>query len=69
MSKKLEELSKEELLSLIKHNLPTTLFDGHPCFCASCGTENDVKPINVESRNGWLVVDPLCYLCDECQKL
>jgi hypothetical protein len=59
--KNLDELSKDELLTLIKHYLPNTLTEGHPCYCFVCGDlEHDV------CYNDGTKVEAYGYECDEC---
>jgi hypothetical protein len=52
----IEDLSKEELLSLIYNNMPNTRYKDkdHPCECAACG-EEEIKG-NI-----------LGFICDECE--
>jgi hypothetical protein len=50
----LNELSKDELLSLIYNNLEGCRVN-HTCLCASCG-EEEVKG------------DLIGFVCDECEK-
>jgi hypothetical protein len=59
------KLSRNELLGLIYHNLPNTIFNDHPVFCASCakGYEADLVSISQD-----LVVAPLGYICDRCEE-
>ena len=62
--KNLEELSKDELLTLIKTTLGNTLTDGHPCYCYVCGDLNhDVK------YNDGTKVEAYGYECDRCYML
>lgn len=57
----IEDLSKEELLGLIYHLVPTTHTKTHLCFCACCGEDyNKDKKYEVE---------PYWYLCDKCQEV
>lgn len=56
LMRKISELSREELLSLIYHELPKTYYGDHPCECASCGTSS--------GDGTWLF-----YLCDDCERL
>lgn len=56
----IDDLSKEELLGLIGHLVPTTLTSVHPCFCASCGKGYD-KDATYEAEVYW-------YVCDDCNE-
>ena len=57
MTKKLSELSKDELLSLIYNQLPKTRFGDHRCECINCSEE-----ILGQEDSYW-------YECDECKEL
>jgi len=54
----LESLSKNELLGLIKNNLPKTLTSNHPCYCVGCdkGLKNKLNTI------------VYAYMCDTCDE-
>jgi hypothetical protein len=56
----IEDLSKDELLGLIYHLVPTTYTGVHPCFCASCGEGYD-KDTKYETEPYWYI----CARCDE----
>ena len=58
---KIKDLSKEDLLGLIYHKLPTTYTNVHMCFCALCGDDYDE---NVEYP-----FEPYWYVCDKCNEL
>lgn len=55
----IEDLSKQELLGLIYHLVPSTHYKDHPCFCACCGDDYD-KEKEYDPKPYW-------YLCDKCQ--
>ncbi len=71
--KKIEELSKTELLSLIYHELPDTYFKTHPVQCASCGTIPHDQLQKVEYKTGnktfKLSAPMYSYMCDACEGL
>lgn len=55
--KQIDKLSKDELLSLIYNNFEgKTLFNVHPCECASCGQKK------VEEGGYY-------YICDRCNNI
>jgi len=57
---KIEDLSKEELLGLIYHLIPTTHTGNHPCICASCSKGHDE---NIDDE-----LKPYYYVCDDCEE-
>lgn len=61
--RRIEELSKEELLSVIHHALPNTVVFDHPCMCAACGDGSINHPVFI----GNLAVMPYGYICDFCE--
>ena len=67
----IDDLSKEELLGLIYHQIPTTLTGINPCRCASCGeSPNDDINITVNRMDG--TVDIIAarvywFICDQCE--
>jgi hypothetical protein len=63
--KKISDLNKDELLSLIYHHLPKTHFEDHPVLCASCGDRPHDELVN---HNGQ-VVTLLVYVCDRCDEV
>lgn len=56
---KLENLSKEELLGLIYHLVPTTYTSNHPCICASCSKGDDEEHEHKD--------EAYFYICDDCE--
>ena len=56
----IEDLTRDEILGMIYHELPNTLTSVHPCFCASCGTGYDENTI--------YEVEPYWYICDQCNE-
>ena len=68
----IKDLSKEELLSLIYHNMDDTYRDIHPCYCGSCGKGHSDQTIDdmvlITFRDGSThPVTAYGYLCDECE--
>lgn len=55
--KKIKQLTKTELLSIIYNHMPATIYDEHPVDCASCGTGPD--------KIG--KVQLIFYICDNCE--
>lgn len=56
--KHIKDLSKEELLGLIYHEIPHTVIDDHLCMCATCDNMDEVDDAHVGSL--------LIYVCDGC---
>ena len=63
--KSITEPSKDELLGLIYHNMPHTLYVDHPCECAVCGSHNCDELVEIYNR--W--VKFYYYECDRCAEL
>ncbi len=69
--KKIEELSKTELLSLIYHELP--IHKHHPVQCVACGTVPYEQPQEIEyksqNKTFKITVTMYSYVCDHCEGL
>ena len=61
----IKDLSKAELLSLIYHNLPRTLYEDHPCECGACG-EDPIGITEVVIGLQKRTVQTHGFVCDEC---
>lgn len=60
--KKIKDLSKQELLTLIYNNLSRTVFDDHPVFCVACSKiTEELVPVH------GTVVKAKPYICDRCE--
>ena len=61
--RKISDLSKSELLNLIYHKLPQTVFNDHPVECACCGKgpENTVELLGETRTVYW-------FICDSCDE-
>lgn len=67
--KQINKLSKSELLNLIYHNLPFTIYTEHPCECACCGTHPSDQMVEIDSKYlPSLMTSPYYYVCDSCDK-
>lgn len=60
--RKIEDLSKDELLGLIYHQMGNTLYGEHPCQCACCGTDPR-RGVDMYGKT-WPVY---WFSCDECE--
>ena len=66
--RKIEELSKSELLAIIYHWLPNTYWGVHPCKCVVCGEGPWSDYQTMDSRKGPVEVPIYTFICDECEK-
>jgi hypothetical protein len=72
--KKIDELSREELSSIIYHYLPTTRTFDHPVLCASCGDGSAqchfdyTDEYNPKMIHDATDVEVLFYVCDRCEE-
>lgn len=57
----ISELSRSELMCIIWHHLPDTMWDIHPCRCTVCERTND-EVLDVKFKD----VAVLEYICDGC---
>lgn len=71
MSKKIDDLSKDELLTILYHLVPTTLTGEHLCDCFCCynGVYKDDKSAVLYPNGHIEMVDVYWYECDSCQAL
>ena len=61
---KISELTKDQLLGLIYHFKPDTLWDVHPCYCAACGKDYIGEKVIVEGREA--TAYPI--ICNDCEE-
>lgn len=81
--KPIKSLSKEELLNLFYHLVPTTVFTNHPCLCVVCGDlpvvgkkilvkENGKPLLGRTSKDKFKKLHKVYakvygYICDKCE--
>lgn len=70
-ARRIEDLSKGELLGLIYNNVRDgyVVFRDHPCICASCGEQSIDELFYVESHFGRKGYLPLGFICDKCEEI
>lgn len=66
---KIDDLSKQELLSLIYHHLPNTIYIDHPCYCAVCSKGYKESKAGPRTTPRGSIIEPLTIICDECEEL
>lgn len=58
----LEDLSYNELLNFISHQLPNVKFPNQPVFCVSCAKGYEGDLVEIEGQ----VIKALGFFCDGC---
>lgn len=71
--KRIADLTKDELLSLIYNNIKTTVYEDQPCLCASCGqrSEREVVLSTMKSIRDYpnnVKAKVIYYICDDCSR-